>query len=165
MTVSLAAVTLFHGNHERSRCFLKEHGYIKNVLSTRTCCPKAISTGGSGFVKDRPRNLEASVKNSLLQIARKRGEELQSVLTPYAIERFLYRLSCSDYRRQFIVKGASLFVFWMGAAHRPTRDLDLMGFGSDEPETVVEIFQVICRHSAEEDGLIFEADTVRAAAV
>ena len=32
MTVSLVAVTLFNGNHERSRCFLKEHGYIKNML-------------------------------------------------------------------------------------------------------------------------------------
>ena len=33
MTVSLVAVTLFSGNQERSRCFLKEHGYIKNMLS------------------------------------------------------------------------------------------------------------------------------------
>ena len=32
MTVSLVAVTLFSGNHERSRCFLKEHGYIKRML-------------------------------------------------------------------------------------------------------------------------------------
>lgn len=32
MTVSLVAVTLFHGNHDRSRGFLKEHGYINNML-------------------------------------------------------------------------------------------------------------------------------------
>ena len=31
MTVSLVAVTLFSGNQERSRCFLKEHGYIKRM--------------------------------------------------------------------------------------------------------------------------------------
>ena len=33
MTVALVAVTLFDGNHEKSRCFLKEHGYIKEMLS------------------------------------------------------------------------------------------------------------------------------------
>lgn len=33
MTVALVAVTLFNGNQERSRCFLKEHGYIPKMLS------------------------------------------------------------------------------------------------------------------------------------
>lgn len=33
MTVALVAVTLFNGNQERSRRFLKEHGYIKEMLS------------------------------------------------------------------------------------------------------------------------------------
>ena len=33
MTVALVAVTLFHGNQERSRCFLQQHGYIENMLS------------------------------------------------------------------------------------------------------------------------------------
>ncbi len=33
MTVALVAVTLFNGNQDRSRCFLKEHGYIQPMLS------------------------------------------------------------------------------------------------------------------------------------
>ena len=33
MTVALVAVTLFNGNQKRSRCFLKQHGYIPNMLS------------------------------------------------------------------------------------------------------------------------------------
>jgi hypothetical protein len=33
MTVALVAAALFHGNQERSRCFLQEHGYIKTMLS------------------------------------------------------------------------------------------------------------------------------------
>lgn len=32
MTVALVAVTLFSGNQDRSRCFLKEHGYIEKML-------------------------------------------------------------------------------------------------------------------------------------
>ena len=33
MTVALTAAALFGGNQERSRCFLKEHGYLPRVLS------------------------------------------------------------------------------------------------------------------------------------
>ena len=33
MTVALVAATFFHGNQERSRLFLKEHGYIPKMLS------------------------------------------------------------------------------------------------------------------------------------
>ena len=46
-----------------------------------------------------PRNLESSIKSRLLTLARERREEFQSVLTRYAGERFLYRLSVSPYRR------------------------------------------------------------------
>lgn len=107
-----------------------------------------------------PRNLEASVKSRLLTIARERREELQSVLTRYAGERFLYRLSISPYRKSFIVKGASLFVFWLGSPHRPTRDLDLLGFGSQEVGPIVEIFQAVCQQTVEADGLAFDAESV-----
>ncbi len=107
-----------------------------------------------------PRNLEASVKGRLLTLARKRNEEFQNILTRYAGERFLYRLSVSPYRERFVVKGASLFALWLGSPHRPTRDLDLLGFGSQESASVVEIFQALCRQSVEADGLAFDADTV-----
>lgn len=46
-----------------------------------------------------PRDLEASVKSRLLAIGREQREEFQSVLTRYAGERFLYRLSVSPYRQ------------------------------------------------------------------
>lgn len=39
MTVALVAATLFHGNHERSRCFLQEHGYIPAMLFQRQSQP------------------------------------------------------------------------------------------------------------------------------
>ena len=107
-----------------------------------------------------PRNLEASVKDRLLAIARERREEFQSVLIRYAGERFLYRLSVSSYRESFVVKGASLFALWLGSPHRPTRDLDLLGFGSQEPASIVEIFQALCRQPVEVDGLTFDAESV-----
>ena len=108
-----------------------------------------------------PRDMAASVKGRLLQNARARGEEFQSVLTRYAIERFLYRLSRSPHRESFVVKGANLFLLWMGAAHRPTRDLDLLGYGTQEVAAVVGVFQAICRQPVEDDGMTFDAETVR----
>jgi len=115
--------------------------------------------------QDPPRNAAASVKGRLLQSAREQREEFQNVLTRYAVERFLYRLSRSAYRRQFILKGANLFTLWLGAAHRSTRDLDFLGYGSEEIGPTVTAFQEICRQSVEEDGLVFEAESVKGAAV
>ena len=109
-----------------------------------------------------PRNMAASVKGRLLQSAPEAGgEEFQSVLTRYAIERFLYRLSRSPHRESFVVKGANLFLLWMGAAHRPTRDLDLLGYGTQEVAAVIGVFQAICRQPVEDDGMVFDAETVR----
>lgn len=47
--------------------------------------------------RHRVRNVAASVRQRLLNRARERGEDFQLVLTRYAVERFLYRLSRSPY--------------------------------------------------------------------
>jgi hypothetical protein len=114
--------------------------------------------------KRPPENLSASVKGRLLRIARERREEFQSTLTRYAAERFLYRLSESPHRQRFVVKGASLFALWLGAPHRPTRDLDLLGFGGQERGPMADVFRAICRQSVADDGLVFDAASVQVAA-
>jgi len=58
------------------------------------------------------------------------------------------------------VKGARLFTLWLGAPHRPTRDLDLLGFGVQEAGLIAETFRSLCRQPVEEDGLTFDAGTV-----
>lgn len=112
--------------------------------------------------EDQPSNLPASVRQRLLNIAKRDGEAFDLVLTRYALERLLYRLGKSQYRGQFLLKGAMLFAVWGGEAHRPTRDVDLLGFGSSELPQVVQIFQDICQVSVEPDGLEFLPDTMRA---
>ena len=44
-----------------------------------------------------------------LQRAQERHEDFGLVLTKYGLERFLYRLAHSQYRDQFVLKGALLF--------------------------------------------------------
>ena len=53
-------------------------------------------------------NVAASVRQRLLNLARQRGEEFQSLLTRYANERLIYRLADSPYANDFVLKGAVL---------------------------------------------------------
>ncbi|HVZ18701.1 MAG TPA: nucleotidyl transferase AbiEii/AbiGii toxin family protein [Terriglobales bacterium] len=106
------------------------------------------------------RNGAASVRQRLLNTAAARGEDFGLVLIRYALERLLYRLSHSDFRDQFVLKGAMLFQVWTDTPHRPTRDLDLLGRGDPSLEHCQEVFREICRIPVEDDGLIFSADTV-----
>ena len=109
----------------------------------------------------RPRNLPASVHDRLLNLAHSRGEELQSVLTRYAIERLLYRLSRSKAEERFVLKGAVLFYLWEGDLHRPTRDVDFLGFGDPTIASVTEALRDVCTTIVEDDGLVFLGETIR----
>jgi hypothetical protein len=54
-----------------------------------------------------------------------------------------------------------LFHVWTEAAHRPTRDLDLLGSGDPSPERCQIVFREICGLPvATDDGLIFVPESV-----
>ncbi len=111
--------------------------------------------------KEKPRNLAASVRQRLLTLARVQGEDFHLVLTRYAIERVLYRLSTSAHGKGFVLKGAMLFRLWIDQPHRPTRDLDLLGKGDSSLDAVALVFREVCGMQVEDDGLIFELDSVK----
>jgi predicted nucleotidyltransferase component of viral defense system len=113
-------------------------------------------------MKGKSRNLAASVRARLFNLSRERGEDFQRVLLRYAFERLLYRLGESKYRDRFILKGAMLFSIWGEEAYRATTDLDLLGYGSNDPQSVAECFREICAVQAPEDGVIFLTETIRA---
>jgi predicted nucleotidyltransferase component of viral defense system len=81
----------------------------------------------------------------LLPLAQSKGQDYQRALGRYAIERFLYRLGSSTYRDRFAIKGATLFTLWTGDTHRPTKDLDLLGWGSSAIREVEEAIRAICK--------------------
>jgi predicted nucleotidyltransferase component of viral defense system len=111
------------------------------------------------------RDVAASVRARLLNVARSRGEDNHQVLLRYAAERFLYRLSLSPYRDRFILKGAKLFEIWTGEQHRPTQDIDFLGYGSPEVAVLVPLVQEVCRQPVQEpDGLEFLPESVTAVA-
>lgn len=112
----------------------------------------------------KERNAAASVRARLLNRARESGQDFNLVLTRYAIERLLYRISISTHARQFLLKGALLFDLWFDIPHRPTRDVDFLGFGSAELPHIEGVFREICAIEMQ-DGVIFQADTVHAAEI
>jgi predicted nucleotidyltransferase component of viral defense system len=104
--------------------------------------------------------LAHSVHRKLVNLSHKQKEDPNYILIRYAIERFLYRLSQSPYAEQFILKGAMLFALWMDKPYRPTRDLDLLGFGIDSEYYLKTIFQEILEISVQPDGLQFDPASV-----
>lgn len=54
-------------------------------------------------------NIPASVHARLLNRAKEQGESYDQVLQYFAIERFLYRLSLTEWGERFVVKGAIMF--------------------------------------------------------
>jgi hypothetical protein len=104
-------------------------------------------------------NSPASIRARLLNVSKQSGEDFQAILTRYSIERFLYRLGVSEQRDAFILKGAMLFVAWQGNLHRPTKDLDLLGFGSPSVVDVAHRIREIARVPGE-DGIVFDPNSV-----
>ncbi|BEV47156.1 nucleotidyl transferase AbiEii/AbiGii toxin family protein [Afipia carboxidovorans] len=108
------------------------------------------------------KNVGASVRARLLDRSRVERTDFQILLTRYALERLLYRLSLSPHRDRFILKGAMLFVTWVADPFRPTRDLDFLGYGENSPEAIGEVFQEICGQPVDDDGVVFDIGAITA---
>lgn len=112
--------------------------------------------------KNSHKNLAASILQRLKKYSKENQEDFGLILSRYAIERLIYRLSISDYADQFVLKGAQLFRIWADTPIRPTRDLDLLRYGSANISELVEIFESICNVPVnEQDGIQFLSETVR----
>ncbi|AQQ70528.1 hypothetical protein SMSP2_00880 [Limihaloglobus sulfuriphilus] len=116
--------------------------------------------------KNQKKNITASIQQRLKNYSQTRKQDHGLTLVCYAIERFLYRLSISEYQDQFILKGAQLFRIWTNNQYRPTRDLDLLRFGSPDISELTKIFQDICIIKLDfEDGIAFLPETVHAQSI
>ena len=112
--------------------------------------------------KKELKNVAASVKERLRNISVQNGKEFQSVISQYVQERFLYRLSQSNYSNNLILKGALLFIAHDISRNRPTRDIDFLG--SKIPNEIDDLLGVIKEILTIkiDDGLRFDYDSVEA---
>ena len=113
---------------------------------------------------DRPRNVGASVRQRLLNLAHARGQPMELLLTRYALERFLHRLSLSPHRERFVLKGAMLLATWFDEPHRATRDVDLLGFGDAAEDALLATFREIMAVEVD-DGVRFDLKGLKIEAI
>lgn len=111
-----------------------------------------------------PVNLAKSVKDRLLNIARKEGRAFDVLLVRFALERLLYRLSISDHKERFVLKGGMLVTAWIDDDNRVTRDADFLGYGATDPDRLIADFRAIMMIECE-DGLQLDIDALDATAI
>jgi predicted nucleotidyltransferase component of viral defense system len=109
---------------------------------------------------EKKKNIAVSVRAKLKNKAKEKQVEFQNLLVRFGNERLLYRLSVSAYQNSFLLKGAALFAIWTGEPHRPTKDMDLLGFGKNDIPTLENIFREICQIEGE-DGVEFLIESIK----
>lgn len=104
------------------------------------------------------KNVAKSVRAKLLNIRDSvPGTEYMQILLRYIQERMLYRLSMSQYRDNFCLKGSALLFAYEKFKARPTKDIDFLGDKiSRDKETIRKAFREICAIQCPEDGLMFD---------
>jgi len=108
------------------------------------------------------KDVGASVRQRLLNLAHARGEDFQYVLTHYAIERLVVRIVEAGFEDRFVLKGAALFSIWSEDPYRATKDLDLLGSGDPSVAAMIETFQAAARADGGADGITFDPGSVNA---
>ena len=111
------------------------------------------------------KNIAHSVRQRLLNEARRTGRLYNEIEQYYAMERFLYRLSQSEHSDKFVLKGALLFTVWYGRRFRSTRDIDLLGHLDNSQEAIAKVFGDVCSQKVPDDGLIFKPSSVATVAI
>lgn len=110
------------------------------------------------------KNLPASIRARLKNHADATKQDFNLILTYFGLERLLYRLSISEHAGNYLLKGALLFSLWYDQPKRPTRDVDLLGFGADDTATAIAVFREISRIDVA-DGVVFHPDSVKGAEI
>lgn len=106
------------------------------------------------------RDIEASVRQLLLNQSRAQGRPFQELLQYFAMERFLYRLAKSPYGDRFILKGALLLTAWRAPLSRPTMDIDLAGQTNNKLDHIKEVVGTVCEVTVEPDGIGFNRASI-----
>ena len=111
--------------------------------------------------KSANKNVAASVHQRLLNVSRETGRPFNETLQYFAMERLLYRLSCSPHKDSFVLKGALLFRVWDVPDSRATRDVDFLAFLGNSPRNLAAVFREVCTIESD-DGVVFDPDSIDA---
>ncbi len=106
------------------------------------------------------KDISASVKARLLNIAKSERRAYNTISLLYMQERLLYRLSISEYKERFILKGGLLLFSINEFKGRPTRDIDFLAEDiSNDLKNIEDTFKKICSINCE-DGITYDVDGI-----
>ena len=101
-----------------------------------------------------------SLKAKIRNIAKQKNLPAQVILQNYMFERLLVRLSASEYKEKFVLKGGMLVAAIVGLDNRATMDLDTTLKNLPlTPEAIRSALEDICG-IALDDGVVFEIGTI-----
>lgn len=99
--------------------------------------------------------LKARIKN----IAKEKNIAAQLVLQNYMLERFLERVSLSEYKDKYIIKGGFLISSMVGLSSRTTMDMDatIKGYPVNEVSVREMIEDIIAIHSEDDVSFVIKS--------
>jgi predicted nucleotidyltransferase component of viral defense system len=107
-----------------------------------------------------PKNIGASVRARLLKVAKETQQDYNAILNRYVQERLLYRISISEHNKDFILKGALLFLSYNMPVSRPTKDIDFLGRNiKNDIQLILKIILGIVSIELD-DGVNFNGDEI-----
>lgn len=113
------------------------------------------------MTKKEIKNYGKSVRTRLLKVSKKSGIPYMTILVRYLQERLLYRVSQSEFKENFYLKGGALLYAFNQEKARPTKDIDFLGAHiSNDRKYIKAVFAEIARVACEEDGATYDPDTI-----
>lgn len=113
------------------------------------------------MIKKDIKNYGRSVKARLLTVSKDSGIPYMTILVRYVQERLLYRVAHSEYRNNLFLKGGALLYAFNQEKARPTKDIDFLGTHiNNDSEYIKSIFAQIATVPCEEDGILFDANSI-----
>ena len=105
-------------------------------------------------------NNAMSLKAKIRNIAKQKNIPAQVILQNYMFERLLVRLSASEYKEKFVLKGGMLGAAIVGLDNRATMDMDTTLKNLPlTPETIRNALEQVCAVQFD-DGVVFEIGTI-----
>ena len=96
-------------------------------------------------MKKETKNIAASARTKLQNKGKETNRPFAELLQYYSMERFLYRLSKSEYAEKFILKGALMFTVWDVPQRRTTLDIDFLSKSSLDPAKLEKVIRRCAR--------------------
>lgn len=113
------------------------------------------------MTKKEIKNYGKSVRTRLLTVSKESGIPYMTVLVRYFQERLLYRVSQSEFKENFYLKGGALLYAFNQEKARPTKDIDFLGAHiSNDRDYIKAVFTKIAEVPCDVDGVSYDVDTI-----